>query len=54
MEFSAKHYLDQFHEMVGDPKKYSLLLAEASPALHTDNIKVPLLIAQGANDPRVN
>jgi dipeptidyl aminopeptidase/acylaminoacyl peptidase len=49
-----KPYLDQFHEMVGDPKKDSLLLASASPALHADNIKVPLFIAQGANDPRVN
>lgn len=49
-----KPYLDQFHEMVGDPVKDSLLLAEASPALHADNIKVPLFIAQGANDPRVN
>jgi dipeptidyl aminopeptidase/acylaminoacyl peptidase len=49
-----KPYLDQFHEMVGDPEKDSLLLAEASPALHADKIKVPLFIAQGANDPRVN
>jgi dipeptidyl aminopeptidase/acylaminoacyl peptidase len=49
-----KPYLDQFHEMVGDPAKDSLLLAEASPVLHADKIKVPLLIAQGANDPRVN
>jgi dipeptidyl aminopeptidase/acylaminoacyl peptidase len=49
-----KPYLDQFHEMVGDPKKDSLLLAEASPALHADKIKTPLFIAQGANDPRVN
>ncbi|MBL7930398.1 MAG: S9 family peptidase, partial [Bacteroidia bacterium] len=49
-----KPYLDQFHEMVGDPVKDSLLLAEASPALHTDKIKAPLFIAQGANDPRVN
>ncbi len=49
-----KPYLDQFHEMVGDPQKDSLLLASASPALHTENIKVPLFIAQGANDPRVN
>lgn len=47
-------YLDQFHEMVGDPKKDSLLLASASPALHADKIKTPLFIAQGANDPRVN
>ncbi len=49
-----KPYLDQLYEMVGDPKKDSLLFAEVSPALHTDKIKVPLLIAQGANDPRVN
>ncbi|HEY4787212.1 MAG TPA: S9 family peptidase [Bacteroidales bacterium] len=49
-----KPYLDQFYEMVGDPKKDSLLLASASPALHADNIKTPLFIAQGANDPRVN
>ncbi len=49
-----KPYLDRFHEMVGDPKKDSLLLAEISPALHADKIKTPLFIAQGANDPRVN
>jgi dipeptidyl aminopeptidase/acylaminoacyl peptidase len=51
-----KPYLDQFHEMVGNPKnpKDSLLLAEVSPALHADKIKTPLFIAQGANDPRVN
>ncbi|HMG17045.1 MAG TPA: S9 family peptidase, partial [Saprospiraceae bacterium] len=49
-----KPYLDQFHEMVGDPKKDSMLLAEASPALNAEKIKVPLFIAQGANDPRVN
>ncbi|MFI5164093.1 MAG: S9 family peptidase [Bacteroidia bacterium] len=49
-----KPYLDQFHEMVGDPKKDSVLMAEASPAFHADKIKVPLFIAQGANDPRVN
>jgi dipeptidyl aminopeptidase/acylaminoacyl peptidase len=49
-----KPYLDQFHEMVGDPKKDSALVADASPALHAEQIKVPLFIAQGANDPRVN
>jgi dipeptidyl aminopeptidase/acylaminoacyl peptidase len=47
-----KPYLDQFHEMVGDPKKDSLLLASASPALHADQIKAPLFIALVANDPR--
>ena len=49
-----KPYLDQFHEMVGDPVKDSLLLREASPVFHADKIKAPLFIAQGANDPRVN
>jgi dipeptidyl aminopeptidase/acylaminoacyl peptidase len=49
-----KPYLDQFYEMVGDPVKDSLLMAEASPVLHAANIKVPMLVAQGANDPRVN
>ncbi|CAN5567938.1 S9 family peptidase [soil metagenome] len=49
-----KPRLYQWYEMVGDPGKDSLLLAEASPALHADKIKTPLFIAQGVNDPRVN
>lgn len=49
-----KPYLDQFYEMVGDPKKDSVLLYEASPVKHADKIKAPLFVAQGANDPRVN
>ncbi len=49
-----KPYLDQFHEMVGDPKRDSVLLAEASPVFHADRIKAALFVAQGANDPRVN
>ncbi len=49
-----KPFLDMIYEMVGDPVKDSLMLAEVSPALHADKIKVPLFIAQGANDPRVN
>ncbi|MBN1415403.1 MAG: S9 family peptidase [Bacteroidales bacterium] len=43
-----------FYEMVGDPVKDSLLLAEVSPVFLVDNIKAPLFVAQGANDPRVN
>jgi dipeptidyl aminopeptidase/acylaminoacyl peptidase len=49
-----KPYLDMFHEMVGDTQKDSALLASASPVFHVDNIKAPLLVAQGAKDPRVN
>ena len=43
-----------FYEMVGDPVADSVMLAEVPPVFHADKIKCPLLIAQGANDPRVN
>jgi dipeptidyl aminopeptidase/acylaminoacyl peptidase len=49
-----KPYLDMFQEMVGDMNKDSVLLASASPVYHVDNIRAPLLVAQGAKDPRVN
>ncbi len=49
-----KPYLDMFHEMVGDPVKDKELMEAASPVFHVDQIKAPLFIAQGANDPRVN
>lgn len=46
-------YREMFYEMVGDPEDDKIILEGASPLFHVDNIKVPLLIAQGANDPRV-
>lgn len=46
-------YLDMIQEMVGHMKDDSLLLVEASPIFHVDQIRAPLFIAQGANDPRV-
>ena len=49
-----KPYLDMFHEMVGDPEKDKELMEAASPVMHVDSIRVPLFIAQGKNDPRVN
>jgi dipeptidyl aminopeptidase/acylaminoacyl peptidase len=49
-----KPFLSMMHEMVGDPEKDKARLAEASPALNARRIKAPLLIAQGARDPRVN
>ncbi|HNQ38184.1 MAG TPA: prolyl oligopeptidase family serine peptidase, partial [Prolixibacteraceae bacterium] len=49
-----KPLLDMFSEMVGDPVKDSLMLAQVSPALNADKIVAPLFVAQGANDPRVN
>ena len=49
-----KPMLDKMYEMVGNPETDIELLRSASPVFHVDQIKVPLLVAQGAKDPRVN
>lgn len=48
-----KPYLEMVYEMVGHPEKDKELLESASPIFHVDKIKAALLVAQGANDPRV-
>jgi dipeptidyl aminopeptidase/acylaminoacyl peptidase len=45
--------ISQFHRSVGDPAKDADFLWSRSPLSRADNISIPLLIAQGANDPRV-
>jgi len=47
-------YRVMMQEMVGDPVKDSIMLAEVSPVFLINNIRCPLFVAQGANDPRVN
>ncbi|HWZ03022.1 MAG TPA: prolyl oligopeptidase family serine peptidase, partial [Mucilaginibacter sp.] len=42
------------YEMVGDPEKDAAQLRAISPVFHTDKIKAPLLIFQGAKDERAN
>jgi dipeptidyl aminopeptidase/acylaminoacyl peptidase len=51
-----EQYRQMLYEMVGDPEneKDSLMLRAASPVFHADKIDDPLLVAQGAKDPRVN
>ncbi|KAB2838368.1 MAG: S9 family peptidase, partial [Burkholderiales bacterium] len=49
-----KPYLDMLHEMVGHPEKDKALLEATSPVMHADKMRAPLLVAQGAKDPRVN
>jgi dipeptidyl aminopeptidase/acylaminoacyl peptidase len=39
--------------MIGDPVDDKEMLEAVSPLFHVDNIKVPLLVAHGANDQRV-
>ncbi|TAJ52914.1 MAG: S9 family peptidase [Nevskiaceae bacterium] len=50
-----KTFFEQFARRVGDPRteEGKKLLAERSPLSRVEQIKKPLLIAQGANDPRV-
>ncbi len=48
-------FFEQLARRVGDPRTEEgrALLTERSPLTHVDKIAKPLLIAQGANDPRV-
>jgi dipeptidyl aminopeptidase/acylaminoacyl peptidase len=48
-----KPYLEMVYEMVGHPERDAQRFRETSPLFNADKIKVPLLVAQGANDPRV-
>jgi dipeptidyl aminopeptidase/acylaminoacyl peptidase len=43
----------QFHSRVGNPETEADFLWSRSPLSRVGDIKIPLLIAQGANDPRV-
>ena len=42
-----------FYQAVGHPEKDAGFLAERSPSTHLSNLACPLLVMQGANDPRV-
>jgi dipeptidyl aminopeptidase/acylaminoacyl peptidase len=46
--------LTKLHEMVGHPERDKDRLTRTSPALNADKIKTPLMVVQGARDPRVN
>jgi dipeptidyl aminopeptidase/acylaminoacyl peptidase len=49
-----KPFLDQMHDMVGNPDADKAWFEAHSPALNAEKIKSPLFVAQGAKDPRVN
>jgi dipeptidyl aminopeptidase/acylaminoacyl peptidase len=42
-----------FHERVANPETEEAFLKSRSPLFRVEQIKIPMLIAQGANDPRV-
>lgn len=49
-----KPFVKMMYEMVGDPEADANQLRAISPVFHTDKIKAPLLIFQGAKDDRAN
>jgi dipeptidyl aminopeptidase/acylaminoacyl peptidase len=46
-------FLANFYNRVGHPETEAEFLRARSPLYKADRIKIPLLIGQGANDPRV-
>lgn len=52
-ESIPEHWKPGVIELVGDPVKDIELLKERSPINFVDNIKCPIFIVQGKNDPRV-
>ncbi|RYX99640.1 S9 family peptidase [bacterium] len=49
-----KIFLDNLKKRVGDPETEKEFLESCSPLFKVENIKIPIMIVQGANDPRVN
>lgn len=43
----------KMYKQVGDPEKDKKQMEDRSPLLHVDQIKTPIMFAQGVNDPRV-
>lgn len=48
-----KPLIAMMHQRVGNPETEPDLLQAASPLSHVEKIRIPLLVVQGANDPRV-
>lgn len=49
-----KIFLENLKKRVGDPEIEKEFLEDCSPLFKVDNIKIPMMIVQGTNDPRVN
>jgi dipeptidyl aminopeptidase/acylaminoacyl peptidase len=46
-------FLETMYKRLGNPETDEAFLRERSPLFKVDRIRIPMLIAQGANDPRV-
>ena len=47
-----KPYLQMYYEIIGNPETESELIRSMSPVFHSDNVKIPVFIAQGGKDSR--
>ncbi len=47
------HWREMMAAWVGDPERDEEMLVARSPITHADQLRAPLLVVQGANDPRV-
>ncbi len=47
-------FRDMYYAVMGNPEKDKAYLKSVSPYFHVDQIKAPLLIARGANDPLID
>lgn len=47
-----KPYLQMYYEIIGNPETESDLIKSMSPVFHSNNVKIPVLIAQGGKDSR--
>ncbi|MBK1441809.1 S9 family peptidase [Parapedobacter sp. ISTM3] len=45
-----KPYLQMYYEIIGNPESEPDLIKAMSPVFHTDNINIPVFIAQGGKD----
>ena len=46
-------FREALYQEIGNPETQRDFLIETSPLFHADKINVPLMVLQGANDPRV-
>lgn len=47
-----KPYLQMYYEIIGNPETESDLIKEMSPVFHSDDVEIPVFIAQGGKDSR--
>ena len=53
LQHSDPYVRQVFRSLLGDPATEARIYEDASPLKHIHNVRAPLLVLQGENDPRV-